>query len=168
MKTISHRTIRDEAGQSLVELALLIPFVFLLIVNAVNFAGFFFAWITVTNAARVGAQYMAAGGATLGAPAPATSAQVTALITNEISSLPNRDSLQVGLCTNRNGVTSCSGAYSSTPPADPESAYYVLASVDVTYTYVPFLAAWDFPALGIHLTLPPTAVHQRSTQRMLQ
>jgi len=45
-------------GQALVEFALLVPLVFLLAVNAVNFGGYLFAWITVANAARSGADYM--------------------------------------------------------------------------------------------------------------
>ncbi len=37
------------AGQSLVEFALVLPLLFLLIVNAINFGGFFYAWITVAG-----------------------------------------------------------------------------------------------------------------------
>src|SRR5258706_15670336 len=46
----------SEDGHSLVEFALLLPLLFLLIVNAVNFGSFFFAWITVANAARPAGQ----------------------------------------------------------------------------------------------------------------
>src|SRR4051794_26574796 len=46
------------AGQSLVECALVIPLLLLLIVNVVNFGAFLYAWITVANAARTGAQYL--------------------------------------------------------------------------------------------------------------
>ncbi len=47
----------SEKGQALIEYALILPFIFLLIINLVNFGGFFFAWITVANAARAGADY---------------------------------------------------------------------------------------------------------------
>jgi len=50
-------------GQALIEYILLLPLLFLLIVNLVNFGGFFFAWITVANAARAGADYAILGGA---------------------------------------------------------------------------------------------------------
>lgn len=155
-------------GQALVEFALILPMVFLLIVNAVNFGAFLFAWITVANGARAGAQYLAQGRATVGTPTPATAAQITTLITSDISSLLNRTSLLVRVCKNNNGVQTCSGPGAYTPPADPEPTKYVLASVDVTYTYRPLLPLWDFPALGIHATLPPTAIHRQASMRMLQ
>ena len=55
-----------EKGQALIEYALMLPFIFLLIVNLVNFGGLFFAWITVANAARAGADYAVLGGASVG------------------------------------------------------------------------------------------------------
>ncbi|MGH9648694.1 MAG: PilZ domain-containing protein, partial [Bryobacteraceae bacterium] len=39
-------------GQALIEFALVLPMAFLLIVNAVNFGAFLFAWISVANGAR--------------------------------------------------------------------------------------------------------------------
>ncbi|HYV61738.1 MAG TPA: TadE/TadG family type IV pilus assembly protein [Bryobacteraceae bacterium] len=155
-------------GQALVEFALILPMMFLLIVNAVNFGSFLFAWITVANGARAGAQYMAQGRATVGTPTAATAAQITTLITSDVSSLLNRASLAVRVCKNNNNVQTCSGPGAYTPPADPEPTKYVLVSVDVTYTYQPLLPLWDFGALGIHATLPPTAIHRQASMRMLQ
>src|SRR4051812_47431901 len=71
-----------ERGRSLVEFALLFPLIFLLIVNAVNFGACLYAWITVANAARAGAEYALMGGAMASAPGTPTAAQVTTLITN--------------------------------------------------------------------------------------
>jgi hypothetical protein len=156
------------SGQSLVEFALILPLIFLLIMNTVNFGGFLFAWITISNGARAGAQYMAMSTASIGQPTPPTAAQISTLITNDISSLLNRSSLVVRVCTNDNGTIACTGTGVQTPPADPEPTDYILASVDVTYTYQPFLTAWDFSRLGIHLTLPATRIHQRAIMRMLQ
>src|SRR6478672_3655551 len=82
-------------GQALIELAMVLPLLFLFIVNVVNFGAFFFAWITIASAARTGAQYMVMGGASVNSPSPATSAQITTLVTNDISSLLNRSSLAV-------------------------------------------------------------------------
>src|SRR5689334_16870203 len=48
-------------GQALIELALILPLLLLLIVNVVNFGGLLYAWITVSNAARAGAQYSITG-----------------------------------------------------------------------------------------------------------
>jgi Flp pilus assembly protein TadG len=155
-------------GQALVEFALVLPLLFLLIVNAVNFGAFLFAWITVADGARAGVQYMAQGRATVGTPLPATAAQITALITSDMSSLINRTSVAVRVCKNNNSIQSCSGPGAYLPPADPEPTKYVLASVDVSYTYRPLLPLWDFGALGVHATLPPTTIHRQASMRMLQ
>jgi len=155
-------------GQALVEFALVLPLLFLLVVNAVNFGAFLFAWITVANSARTGAQYMVMAGATVGAPKPATAAQITTLITNDISSLLNRTSLAVRVCINNNAILTCSGPGTYVPPADPEPTKYVLASVNVTYQYQPLIPLWDFNGLGIHATLPPTTIHRQASMRMLQ
>ena len=154
-------------GQSLVEFALLVPFMFLFVVNVVNFGGFFFAWITVANAARAGAQYAVLGGASVLGPAPPTSTQIAAVITQDISSLKNRASLVVRVCSNNNG-TITPNTCPATIPADPEPATYVLTTIDVTYTYVPFIPLWNFSALGIRATLPPTTIHRQAVMRMIQ
>jgi Flp pilus assembly protein TadG len=153
-------------GQALVEFALIIPLIFLLAVNAVNFGGFLFAWITVANAARVGAQYMVLSSASPGSATPATLDQVTTLVKNDVSSLLNRTSVAVAICTNKtaaaNGCTSLS---------DPEAtAYtYTLATVDVTYTYQPLIPLFSFPKLGIGATLPSNmTIHRKAVMRMLQ
>jgi hypothetical protein len=160
--------LKDSSGQSLVEFSLILPLIFLLVMNLVNLGGFFFAWITLAGAARAGAQYMAMGTASVGNPSTPTAGQVTTLVTNDISSLLNRSSLVVRVCTNNNGTISCTGSGSSTPPADPEPASFILGSVDTTYTYQPFISQWNFSAIGIHLTLPPTTIHQRAVARIMQ
>jgi Flp pilus assembly protein TadG len=150
-------------GQALVEFALLIPLVFLLAVNAVNVGGFLFAWITVANAARAGAQYMSMSSASPGAPARATLAQITTLVTNDVSSLLNRSSLVVAICTNNTtSATAC------TTFIDPEAPAYTLATVDVTYTYKPFIPLFSFPDLGISATLPSSTIHRKAVVRLLQ
>jgi len=49
------RRLLERKGQALIEFILVLPILFLLILNLVNFGGFFYAWITVANAARAGA-----------------------------------------------------------------------------------------------------------------
>jgi Flp pilus assembly protein TadG len=152
-------------GQALIEFALLIPLVFLLAVNALNFAGFLFAWITVANAARDGAQYMVMSKASPGAPTAATLGQVTTLVTNDVTSLLNRASVVVNICTNANGTMTPAAC---TTLADPESPLYTLATVDVTYTYQPFIPLFSFPGTHISATLPSSAIHRKAVMRMLQ
>lgn len=160
-----------QGGQALIEFALLLPLLFLLIMNVVNFGAFFFAWITVANAARAGADYLIMGSATVGGPVGPTADQVTAIVTQDVSSLLNRASLQVRICTNNNGTTSCTGTAPAgdpqTPPTDPEAPLFITASVDVTYTFVPPIGAWNFPKLGIFLTLPATTIHRSAIMRFM-
>lgn len=170
-KTLSRflKQFETSSGQALIEYVLTLPLLFLLIVNLVNFGGFFFAWITVANAARAGANYAILGGASVGALPQATAAQITSIITQDASSLPNQSSLAVNICQSFNGtVTALSGTCSAVP-ADPEPTSYVLASIDVTYTYQPFIpAGFQFPNLNIYATIPPTTVHRRAVMRFIQ
>jgi Flp pilus assembly protein TadG len=155
-------------GQALIEFTLMVPLLFLLIVNAVNFGSFLFAWITIADAARAGAQYGALGSAAITTPAPATAAQVTALVTNDIASLLGRSSLAVRVCSNNNTVVTCTGTGSFAPPADPEPTTYILTTVDVTYTWQPPIPLFNFATLGISATLPPSTIHRRAVMRRLQ
>jgi Flp pilus assembly protein TadG len=150
-------------GQALIEFALIIPLVLLLAVNALNFGGFIFAWITVAGAARSGAEYMIMSSASPGGMTPATPAQVAALVTNDVTSLLNRSSVVVATCTN--STVSANGC---TTFSDPEAPSYTLATVDVTYTYRPFIPLFSFPGMGIAATLPSTTIHRKAVMRMLQ
>jgi Flp pilus assembly protein TadG len=164
--------VKDAKGQSLVEFILVLPVVFLLIVNVVNFGAFFYAWITVSNAARAGADYAILGGASAGSLAPPKGAAITTIITNDILSLPNRASLTVNVCQNDVGatpaVTALAGTCSSIP-SDPEHTNYVLLTVDVTYTYRPLIpAGFQFRNLNVFATIPPTTIHRRAVMRELR
>jgi Flp pilus assembly protein TadG len=162
--------LRKNRGQALIEYILLLPMVFLLLVNVVNFGGFFYAFITVANAARAAADYAIMGGATVASShiASVTASQITTQITNDIAGLPNNPSLSVNICQNNSGtVTTLSGTCSSIA-SDPEAASYVLTSIDVTYTYVPFIPLFSFPNLHINATLPATTIHRRAVMRSMQ
>lgn len=168
----------NERGHSLIEFALILPLLFLLIVNVVNFGSFLYAAITVANAARAGAEYAIIGGAMVGSSGSPTEAQVAALVASDITSLPNRETLQVRVCKSNNAVETCVcvvGACTEmgSTPTDPEdtgaaAARYVLAAVDATYTYQPLIPVWSVPALGVRATLPPTIIHRKGVMRMMQ
>lgn len=51
------RLIRGTRGQSLAELALLLPVLLLLVLGAIDFGRLYFAYVSVTNASRNAAQY---------------------------------------------------------------------------------------------------------------
>jgi hypothetical protein len=161
-QTVAGNVPLRSAGQALVEFALIIPLVLVLAVNAVNFGGFLFAWITVAGAARSGAQYMIMSSASSGAPTAPTGALVTALVTNDVFSLLNKASLVVAECTNNTVSAACGTS------ADPEAPTFTLATVDVTYTYKPLIPLFSFTELGISATLPSGTVHRKAVMRMLQ
>jgi Flp pilus assembly protein TadG len=155
-------------GQALVEYALCLPLILLLIVNVINFGGFFFAWITVSNAARAGADYAILGSASAGFLTSPNVTQITTLITQDISSLPNNASVAVNICENNNGTITTRAGTCTSIPADPEPTAYVEISIAVTYTYVPFIGSgFQFPGLGIYATIPPTTITRRAVMRRI-
>jgi hypothetical protein len=103
---------------------------------------------------------MVMSSASPGTPTTATLAQITTLVTNDVSSLLNQSSLVVAICPPP--TTGCAGLL------DPEAPTYTLATVDVTYTYKPFIPLFSFPGLGISATLPPTKIHRKAVMRMIQ
>jgi Flp pilus assembly protein TadG len=164
-------------GQALVEYAFTLPLILLLIVNVVNFAGFFFAWITVANAARAGADYAVLGSASAGGNAGTISTpnatQISNVIKADVSSLPNSASVSINICQAYNGTIvspAVAGSCSSTgAPADPEPTTYTFRWIDVTYTYVPFISAgFNFPGMNIYATIPPTTIQRRVVIRMIE
>jgi Flp pilus assembly protein TadG len=171
---ITARLLKNQ-GQALIEYILVLPMVILLLVNVVNFGGFFYAFITVANAARAGADYAIMGGASVasGHIAAVSASQISTLITTEIASLPNNPSLVVNVCQNNNGTFttlagSCSSFQSDPNSIDPEPTTYVVTGIDVTYTYQPFIPLFSFPSLNINATLPATTIHRRAVMRSLQ
>jgi len=66
-------------------------------------------------------------------------------------------------------TTSGTGTFTN-PAADTraEANLYVMAWVDVLYTYQPLIPLFNFSRLGVHATLPTTRIHRQSVMRMLQ
>jgi Flp pilus assembly protein TadG len=154
---------RHRQGQSLVEFSLIIPLVLLLTINAINFGGFIFAWITIANAARDGAQYMILSAASPGGTTPPSLGQIISLVRSDVTSLPNRSSLAVFTCANSTTL-----AADCTSLVDPEAPAYTLISVKVAYTYVPLIPLFTFRGLGIRATLPTTTIRRTAYMRVLQ
>jgi len=144
-----------------------------------NFGGLLYAMITVSNAARTGAQYYMMGTSTLHAPTTPTAVQIATQVDEDLKALPNRTSAQIKVCSNNNGTITCNlctnsgsiscASSSGTPPAEPEPAPYILGTVDVTYTYKPFVKAWNFGALKVGLIAlmgSDISVHRRTAMRL--
>jgi hypothetical protein len=158
-------------GQALIEFALVLPLIFLLILNLVNFGAFIYAWITVANAARTGAQYMIMSGAWVGSPFAPSLDAVKTLATNDAQWLPNTGTpLQVQVCTLNGTDPSKKVCVGAAPPpwdtqveTDPESGHYVVGWVDVAYKCKRLVS--------LPLTFPPSSgitIHRRAVMRMVQ
>jgi Flp pilus assembly protein TadG len=165
------RKVIPTEGQALIEYALVLPLLFLLIVNMVNFGGFFYGWITVANASRAAAQYAVLGGASVGAPEQPTASLIDGLISQDVFSLLNGSKPTVNVCI-YTGATVKPAPYKegtcSDGSSDPEPTLYASAVVDVTYTYNPLIPLFSFPKLGIRATLPSSTIHRRTYMRMIQ
>lgn len=162
------KKLRSDVGQALMEYILMLPLLFILIVNLINFGGFFFAWITVSNAARAGADYMALGGASAGAPGEATATQIQNAIKADLASLPNNPTAVINLCVNNSGTVTARLGTCTSIPGDPEASSYNLDSVDVTYTYRPYIpASFQFAGLNLYATIPATTIHRRAVVRSM-
>jgi len=175
--TGSRRGLRNgTSGQAVVEYALMVPLLFLLIVNAFNFGSFIYCWLTVADATRAAADYACTDSNTAGAPAAPTVSAITTLVQNATAGLPNSSSSNpaVTACIHNNGntynfltVASCS--YATAPPADPEpiasgsTTTYSTVAVDVTYTFTPLLAGSSFLRFG--LPSLPSTIHRRVVVR---
>ena len=161
----------DEAnsGQALLEFVFMLPILLVLIMNVVNFGGLFYAWITVANAARAGVNYAVLGVASAGSLSQASVSSINSMLTTEVSSLPNQASLVVNICKTYNGITTTLSGTCTSIPADPEATSFTLESIDVTYTYVPFInpTAFQFPNLNLYVTIPPTTLHNRAVMRVI-
>ena len=171
---------KGNGGQAMVELALVVPFAFFLIVLVVNFGGLMNAWISVANAVRTAADYAILSGSSAGLPTVATSTTLQNLINADLGTLPNLSASNPHACVrwNDNGTLTTimempAGAcdtYAS-PPSDGEAiaagntTTYINLAVDVTYTYAPFFVSSRF----FNYALPsiPTSVHQRAVMRIL-
>lgn len=158
-----------EAGQSLLETALITPLMLLIILNVVNFGYFFVVALNIAAAPRTGVLYGIKGFATPGSPSlppagpPSGTDTISYLSQQDLTgaiSAPTGASLQVctqvlgfngtggsqkANCTTCTGTTCGStGTGSPAPAADPESPTFVLHRVDTTYTFSPLIPGTPF------------------------
>lgn len=151
-------------GQALIEFAFMVPILFFLMILAINYGGFFYAWITVANATRTGVQYAVMGASSIGAPATPSPSAVQTLVANASGALPS----SVSVCVNGKTAAGATCPFTiASIPADPEAPAYSLAVVDVNYTYKPFFGSFSLPGLGSFLLLMPTNVQMRTVMRVL-
>lgn len=152
------------SGQSLIETALILPFLLMILLNAINFGYFFLVAINLTSAPRSGVEYSILGYETPAqlsfAPAgPSSLATSTSYLTYQdmTGALYSPANTPVQVCASVNGLNNpglatqaskCT-AYGNAatfpaPAPDPESPSFVLARVDVVYKFSPLIPGTPF------------------------
>ena len=183
MKILRARITACTSGQALVEAAIFVPFLLTLIFNIVNFGYFFLVALNVASAPRVGADLRRRGtlDSRWGSLARRRSyhqhTSVAYLVyqdmTGAIYSPSTNAAVQV--CSQAIGLNnpgrdpvlpsaSTYNSYSSppSPASDPESPYFVLQRVDVSYQFTPLI-----PGTPFGLALLPASSVPRAADRNL-
>jgi Flp pilus assembly protein TadG len=167
------------SGQSLIEVAVLLPLLLLFAAYAVDFGYFFIVSANLASSTRNAAEYsiqgyQTPGQATLPAAGPsATTTSVSALALADLAGLANSAttvqvcSKSIGTTGNATNCLSYTGpSVSSTSTAlqtDPEAPTFLLNRVDVTYTVQP-----PIPLSFFHVSLLPTlSFHRYVSMRVM-
>ena len=173
------------SGESLIEIAITLPLILILAINALNFTYLFYFAINIQNSARAGVEYSVQGLSALGAlniPAAGPllgDRTVNGLVYGDLGAVVSDSAnASVQVCTVFNGLknlltqnqaTICTH-YGPTPPMafppappDPESPFMILNQVDVTYTFKPLV---NMPG-PLGLVLVPLTIHRRVMMRAL-
>jgi Flp pilus assembly protein TadG len=156
---------RHQEGQSLIELALMVPIFTILICYTVYLAFFFLVAMSLTSAARNTAEYSIQGtsspsqgaepGASVLSSLAISSIGLTNVSVSNVSIQICSASVGVNAANNTTQCTSPStgaGAVSGTSDVDPESPTFQLNRVDVVYTVTPPIPipAAVFPTTTFH------------------
>jgi Flp pilus assembly protein TadG len=150
MKSISAFVRRGDEGQSLIEVALMVPIFTILVCYAVDFGYFFLVATSLNSAARSAMEYGVQGTAS---PAQAAEPSATVVSNLAIASIglagASTSTVSTQVCSNTVGVntanntakcttpSSGAGAVAGTADIDPESPTFQLNRVDVVYKVTP-------------------------------
>jgi Flp pilus assembly protein TadG len=144
------RFLRRQEGQSLMEVALMVPIFTILICYAVDFGYFFLVASSLNSAARNAVEYTIQG-----TSSPAKGAEPSAAVVSNLAIASiglagaSTSTVSVRICSSAVGVTASNnttqcttpstgaGAVAGTPDTDPESPEFQLNRVDVVYTITP-------------------------------
>jgi Flp pilus assembly protein TadG len=148
--TGASRFLRRQEGQSLMEVALMVPIFTILICYAVDFGFFFLVASSLNSAARNAVEYTIQG-----TSSPAKGAEPSAAVVSNLAIASiglagaSTSTVSVRICSSAVGVTASNnttqcttpstgaGAVAGTPDTDPESPEFQLNRVDVVYTITP-------------------------------
>jgi Flp pilus assembly protein TadG len=169
----ARRLCLGEQGQSLLEVAIMIPIFTTLICYAVDFGFFFLVAASLNSSARNAIEYSVQG---TSSPAQAAEPSAAAVATLAIAGVglsgASTATVSIRVCSNAVGVTtsnnttqctnpsSGAGAVSGTPDIDPESPNFQLNRVDVVYTVTPPvpIPASILPSLSFHRSVEMRAM----------
>jgi Flp pilus assembly protein TadG len=138
------RFLRSSSGQSLLEVAMMLPLLLGLVGYAVDYGYYFIAAANLTSSARNAVQYSVLGYQTAGPGSNGTSVVEEAL--GDLTSLRSSSTTAtIQVCSKSLGttgnLTNCASygptATTYTPAQDPEAPHFYLQRVDVTYTVQP-------------------------------
>ena len=152
-RTARRITLHDDGGQSLVELALIVPIFALLLLGAVAFGQLAYAAIEVSNAARAGVAY--------GAQSAATAADTAGMQAAAIDDAANISGMKVAaqpFCTCSNDPTSTHLSDCGSAPAtcEAEGAHAInYVQVNTTATVTPIAS---YPGISPTFTLSGQAI----------
>jgi Flp pilus assembly protein TadG len=162
--------LRSQWGQALLEVALMLPFLLLLALGAIELGRFAYVSILVGNAARAGAAYGAQSGATsVDAPGIITTADNDFLQNGQlVSTLTVTSSVSCG-CDNAGtvtvGFTTAAGCSDATSPGlaatisacvPPTGSGHWVAMVSVTASGT-FTSLFSYPGIPSSITVSKTA-----------
>jgi Flp pilus assembly protein TadG len=169
IRSVWHR----QDGQSLIEVALMVPIFTILVCYAVDFGYFLLVATSLNSAARSGMEYAIQGTSSPSQSAPPSAIAVSGLAIASIG-LPgaSTSTVSVRVCSSAVGVTTpantaqCTspstgaGAVAGTPDTDPESPTFQLNRVDVIYTVTPPIPipAAIFPTTSFHRMVEMRAI----------
>jgi Flp pilus assembly protein TadG len=144
----------DERGQSLVEMAFILPVLVLLLIGIVNFGWFAYSYIELTNAANAGVHY-----ASMSVINASNTSGILAAMTSDAGNLTsiNPTTALTCLCSDGSVATSCTSYSACVTDGD-----YLIDTVTVTAqtTVKPVV---KFPGIPNSLTM-----HQSATMVVMQ
>jgi Flp pilus assembly protein TadG len=164
---------RSQEGQSLIEVALMVPIFTILVCYAVDFGYFFLVATSLNSAARSATEYAIQGTLSPSQSSPPGATVVSNLAIAGIGlSGASASTVSVRVCSSAVGVTTpantaqCTspstgaGTVAGTPDTDPESPTFQLNRVDVIYTVTPPLPipAAIFPTTSFHRMVEMRAI----------
>jgi Flp pilus assembly protein TadG len=142
------RCLRHTVGQAMVELALLLPIFFLLIIGAAEFGRLAYAAIEVANAARAGAAYGAQNHITA-----SDTANIQLAATTDGSNIANITATSTNFCScSTGGSVSCTNALAACP-----SPAHIIEYVQVNTT-ASISPIFNYPGISKIFTVSGQAI----------